>query len=109
MDSYICLSVGTKGATASMLKIGSKRRRRKNDGLQLDPDEEFQQRMEREVATRTKSLREQLQAKEQEAMNNSNASIILTGMLRTGDLEMDGHGNVRVNPNVIGNEGSFSQ
>ena len=30
-------------------------------------------------------------------------------MLRTGDLEMDGHGNVRVNPNVIGNEGSFSQ
>ena len=66
------------------------------------------ERMEEEVARRTKTLRDSLAASEQEAQNNRTAAQILTNFINSGQAYQDDQGNVliRDQPNNISNQGS---
>ena len=86
-----------------MLKINSKRRKRKNDGLEDPVELAFREQLSQEVERQTKSLKNQLAQKEHEARNNQSAAEILSGFINKGDLALDERGQVVLTPNRIKN------
>ena len=93
-----------------MLKVGSKRRRKKKEIADLEDEVQrtYSEQIEEEVARQTKSLKNQLAQQEHEARNNLKAAEILSGFIHQGDAVVDEMGNVQLTPNRIRNEDSHS-
>ena len=99
-----------KGVSANLLKVGSKRRRRKTEIADLEEEVERtnREKISNEVERQTKNLKNQLAQQEHEARNNLKAAEILSGFIHRGDAAVDEMGNVILTPNRIRNEDSHS-
>ena len=93
-----------------MLKVGSKRRRRKTEIADLEDEvqQTYREQISQEVERQTKNLKNQLAQRESEARNNQNAASILNEFISKGDAAVDDMGNVILTPNRIRNEDSHS-
>ena len=100
------ICVAQKGISANLLKVGSKRRRRKDDKIEDQFEQTVREKIQQEVELQTKNLKNQLAQKESEAQNNQNAASILSQFINSGDAEIDEMGNVKLTPNRIRNEES---
>ena len=70
--------VAQKGISANLLKVGSKRRRRKTDKVEDQEEMSVREKIQEEVERQTKNLKNQLAQKEAEVQNNQNAASILS-------------------------------
>ena len=77
-----------------MLKVGSKRRRRKTeiDALEDEVQQSYRDKLSQEVERQTKNLKSQLAEREHEARNNQNAATILNEFIQKGDAAVDDMG-----------------
>ena len=89
------IRVAQKGISANLLKVGSKRRRRKTDKIEDQEEMSVREKIQEEVERQTKNLKNQLAQREAEAQNNQNAASILSQFINSGDAEIDemGKGN----------------
>ena len=103
-------SVAQKGISANLLKVGSKRRRRKTEieALEDQVQQNYREKLSQEVERQTKNLKNELAKQEAEARNNLKAAEILSGFIHQGDAAVDEMGNIILTPNRIRNEDSHS-
>ena len=106
----LTLAVVQKGVSANLLKVGSKRRRKKKEiaALEEEVEKSYREKISQEVERQTKNLKNQLAQQEHEARNNMKAAEILSGFIHQGDAAVDEMGNVVLTPNRIKNEDSHS-
>ena len=83
-DFYVLAS---KGISANLLKLGTKRRRTKAEFTQLKEEEAFRVEAEANKDTIIAELRQQLTNVREESLNNTAAAGILTDMISKGHLK----------------------
>ena len=64
------IHIAQKGISANLLKVGSKRRRRKTDKIEDQEEMSVREKIQEEVERQTKNLKNQLAQREAEAQNN---------------------------------------
>ena len=92
--------VAQKGVSANLLKINSKRRKKKTEMLEQQVQQSYRDQINEEVARQTKTLKSQLIEKEAEAQSNQNVASILSEFIRQGDAAIDDMGQVTPKPQI---------
>ena len=92
----IVYSVESKGVGAMLLKVGSKRRRTKNEILGEHALEEERLQEAKLKDAQFKAMEDKLEVVTSNAETYQNAATILDGLLNSGQVKMDENGDVVV-------------
>ena len=101
----LLLYVATNGSAAHLLKVGSKRRRTREELDNLRVEQLLVHQLEEDHKVQVKNLKIQLSVAEEQAQNNENATKILTQLIESGAVEQLPDGTIKIpqGTNVIMN------
>ena len=103
--NYVLSDIASNGSAAHLLKVGSKRRRTREELDNIRVEQLLVHQLEEDHKTQVKNLKIQLSVAEEQAQNNENATKILTQLIESGAVEQLSDGTIKIpqGTNVIMN------